>query len=255
MPAIEWGLRAEDRAFGRKMLRGHIDVSRMPRIRFDAGGMDGLAAFAADSMESFRRWSERALQSDAARALIAPWVLHTGLGPDDACSALIGKLTFAAVVAGGMPVVKGGGSGVVDALAAVIERRGGRLQTGTEVERIITSGQGKRRRAVGAEGASSRRSCGSPGQGASLARLLGRLLFSVKVMPFQPAFRALIFSSAATCRCAAASSCVRASSAWTSAAVSRRKQAERAFPHSFVRRVESGKAALPAPLDRASKAL
>ncbi|APX73868.1 phytoene desaturase family protein [Achromobacter insolitus] len=112
-------------------------------------GMDGLAAFAADSMESFRRWSERALQSDAARALIAPWVLHTGLGPDDACSALIGKLTFAAVVAGGMPVVKGGGSGVVDALAAVIERHGGRLQTGAQVDRIITSGEGRRRRAVG----------------------------------------------------------------------------------------------------------
>ena len=36
------------------------------------------------------------------RALIAPWTLHSGLGPDDAGSALIGKLTFAAVVSGGM---------------------------------------------------------------------------------------------------------------------------------------------------------
>jgi phytoene dehydrogenase-like protein len=112
-------------------------------------GMDGLAAFAADSMESFRRWADRELRSDAARALIAPWVLHTGLGPDDACSALIGKLTFAAVVAGGMPVVKGGGSGVVDALAKVIEGHGGRLLTGARVERILTRGDGRRRRAAG----------------------------------------------------------------------------------------------------------
>ncbi|WMD22823.1 NAD(P)/FAD-dependent oxidoreductase [Achromobacter seleniivolatilans] len=112
-------------------------------------GMDGLAAFAAASMEPFRRWAERELQSDAARAMIAPWVLHTGLGPDDACSALIGKLTFAAVVAGGMPVVKGGGSGIVAALAKVIERHGGRLLTSTPVERILTQGEGRRRRAVG----------------------------------------------------------------------------------------------------------
>lgn len=112
-------------------------------------GTDGLAAFAADSMEPLRRWADRALQSDATRALIAPWVLHTGLGPDDACSALIGKLTFAAVVAGGMPVVKGGGSGIVNALAAVIERHGGRLLTNTPVERILTNGEGKCRRAAG----------------------------------------------------------------------------------------------------------
>lgn len=112
-------------------------------------GMDGLAAFATASLEPFRRWAERELRSDAARALIAPWVLHTGLGPDDACSALIGKLTFAAVVAGGMPVVKGGGSGVVEALAKVIERHGGRLLTGTAVERVLTRGEGRRRRAVG----------------------------------------------------------------------------------------------------------
>lgn len=31
-------------------------------------GLDGLMAFAADSLESFRRWSDRELQSDAARA-------------------------------------------------------------------------------------------------------------------------------------------------------------------------------------------
>lgn len=122
-------------------------------------GLDGLLGFAADALESFRRWSERELQSDGARALIAPWVLHTGLGPDDACSALIGKLTFAAVVAGGMPVVKGGSQGVVDALAKVIEQHGGRLLTHTTVERVLTQGAGRRRRAVGvrAGGASSAR--------------------------------------------------------------------------------------------------
>lgn len=119
-------------------------------------GVDGLAAFAADSLETFRRWSERALRSDLARALIAPWVLHSGLGPDDAGSALIGKLTFACVVSGGMPVVKGGGSRLVAALANVIEQHGGRLMTNTQVERVLVQGNGRRQRATGVQIAGGR---------------------------------------------------------------------------------------------------
>jgi len=94
-------------------------------------GMDGLAAFAADSIAPFRRWAERALQSDAARALIAPWVLHTGLGPDDAASALIGKLTFAAVVAGGICVSAWHGVGYTElATLAGAQRAGTALGLG-----------------------------------------------------------------------------------------------------------------------------
>ena len=104
-------------------------------------GLDGMTAFAAGALENFRRWSERTLRSDAARALIAPWTLHSGLGPDDASSALIGKLTFAAVVSGGMPVIKGGGSRLVEALARVIENRGGQLLTNAQVDRVLVEGR------------------------------------------------------------------------------------------------------------------
>ena len=113
-------------------------------------GLDGMTAFAAGALENFRRWSERTLRSDA-RALIAPWTLHSGLGPDDASSALIGKLTFAAVVSGGMPVIKGGGSRLVEALARVIENRGGQLLTNAQVDRVLVEGQGRRARAVGVQ--------------------------------------------------------------------------------------------------------
>ncbi|WP_237387416.1 phytoene desaturase family protein [Xenorhabdus sp. Sc-CR9] len=112
-------------------------------------GIDGLVEFAGNSLETFRRWSERELQSDFNCALIAPWVLHTGLGPDDAGSALIGKLTFAAVLAGGMPVVKGGGIRVVEAFRAIIEQNGGQLMTHAQVDRIITQKRGKTLRATG----------------------------------------------------------------------------------------------------------
>ena len=77
-----------------------------------------MTAFAGESLESCRRWSERTLRSDLSRALIAPWGLHCGMGPDDASSAQSVKLTFASVVAAGMPVVRGGSGNIVIAAAS-----------------------------------------------------------------------------------------------------------------------------------------
>jgi len=99
-------------------------------------GTDGMMGFAGESLESFRRWSQRAFKSELTRAMISPWVLHSGLGPDDATSALIGKLTFAAVVAGGVPVVKGGSHHLVNAFVRIIEEHGGEVLTNAQVEQI-----------------------------------------------------------------------------------------------------------------------
>lgn len=137
--ALTFGLLGEN-PYGWKMLKL---LWREWRVR----GVDGLAAFVGGALENFRRWGTRELHADLARAAIAPWTLHTGLGPDDAGSALIGKLTFAAVVAGGMPVVKGGSANIVKAFRAVIERHGGVFLTGTDVERVLTENG----RAVGVE--------------------------------------------------------------------------------------------------------
>lgn len=113
--------------------------------------LDGLLEFATGALESCRRWAERSFTSDEARALIAPWTLHSGLGPDDASSALIGKLTFAAVVSAGMPVIKGGGSRLVEALTRVIEQHGGAVRTNAHVERVIVQGSGSGARATGVQ--------------------------------------------------------------------------------------------------------
>jgi phytoene dehydrogenase-like protein len=127
--ALTFGLLGES-PYGWKMLR-------LLWSEWRRRGTDGLVSFAGSALENFRRWSHRTLQSDLARAAIAPWTLHTGLGPDDACSALIGKLTFAAVIAGGMPVVKGGSANIVRAFRAVIERNGGTIATAADVERVL----------------------------------------------------------------------------------------------------------------------
>lgn len=114
-------------------------------------GVDQLLQFAAQSLTPFRTWSQQHVHHDLTEALMAPWVLHSGLGPQDAGSALIGRLTFAAVVAGGMPVVKGGGSQLVDALVSLIQQRGGLVKTNISVTKILLQ-QGK---AVGVEAGSA----------------------------------------------------------------------------------------------------
>lgn len=100
-------------------------------------GVDELLEFASSALAPFRTWSQQHIKHGITEATMAPWVLHSGLGPQDAGSALIGKLTFAAVVAGGMPVVKGGGTQLVNALVAMIEKQGGRFLANTNVDQIV----------------------------------------------------------------------------------------------------------------------
>lgn len=113
------------------------DTSKLVFKSWRERGIDGMMHFASQSLENFRRWAERELSGDATRAMIAPWVLHSGLGPDEATSSLIGKLTFSAVVAGGMPVVKGGSYNIVKAFTQLIEKAGGQVLTGKHVDQIL----------------------------------------------------------------------------------------------------------------------
>src|SRR5262249_4145806 len=70
--------------------------------------------------------------------VFAPWVLHTGLGPDAASSGFMAQVIGVAIELGGMPVPRGGGVKLVDALRAVIEDAGGSCETEREVERVVT---------------------------------------------------------------------------------------------------------------------
>jgi phytoene dehydrogenase-like protein len=79
---------------------------------------------------------ERTFSSPVTRALLAPWALHNGLGPDDSGSAFITKVIGAAVAMGGMPVPEGGGVRLVEALTGMVTDAGGTVLTNAEVEQI-----------------------------------------------------------------------------------------------------------------------
>jgi phytoene dehydrogenase-like protein len=102
-------------------------------------GRRGLLAFGGETLASARDWLEATFASEGARGLLAPWVLHTGLGPDQAVSGFMTQVIGCAVQLGGMPVPKGGGILLVEALAAIVREHGGELRTGADVSRILVS--------------------------------------------------------------------------------------------------------------------
>ena len=106
-------------------------------------GIRGTMAFFGESLESCRTWLERDFESDLTRAAIAPWVLHAGLGPDDAYSGLMGKVIMGAIGMTGLPVVTGGSTNLVGAFRRLIESNGGEIVVGADVDRItVRDGKG-----------------------------------------------------------------------------------------------------------------
>lgn len=101
----------------------------------------GTFEFFGDALESCRTWIEREFKSDLVRGLIAPWVLHAGLGPDDTYSGLMGKVIMGAVGMFAMPVAVGGSNRVTDAFRTVIEGHGGTFHTGEDVVQIVSKGR------------------------------------------------------------------------------------------------------------------
>jgi len=103
-------------------------------------GRRGLLEFTGATLISCRDWVASTFASEHAHGLLAPWVLHTGLGPDQATSGFMTQVIAAALQLGGMPVPRGGGVKLVDALAGIVRDAGGEVRTGTDVERILVSG-------------------------------------------------------------------------------------------------------------------
>ena len=103
-------------------------------------GPRGFAAFAGEALVTARAYLETRYRSELVRDLFAPWVLHTGLGPDQAVSGFMTQVIGCAVQLGGMPVPRGGGVRLVEALAAIVREHGGELRTSADAERIWRSG-------------------------------------------------------------------------------------------------------------------
>ena len=103
-------------------------------------GRRGLLEFTGRTLVSCRDWVEGTFESEAAHGVLAPWVLHTGLGPEQATSGFMTQVIAAALQLGGMPVPVGGGIRLVEALSAIVRDAGGAVRSGVDVERVLVSG-------------------------------------------------------------------------------------------------------------------
>jgi phytoene dehydrogenase-like protein len=103
-------------------------------------GRRGLVEFVGELTISSRDWLTRTFASERAHGLLAPWVLHTGLGPDAAASGYMTQVIAVAVQEGGMPIPRGGGAKLVAALEGLISDHGGVCETSRDVERILVEG-------------------------------------------------------------------------------------------------------------------
>jgi len=104
-------------------------------------GPRGLAAFFGEALGTARAWLETDFRSEVTQALWAPWVLHTGLGPESAYSGMMGKVIAFAIEAAGAPIVKGGARNILSAFEKLIEDQGGAIRTGVDVATILLDGQ------------------------------------------------------------------------------------------------------------------
>jgi phytoene dehydrogenase-like protein len=113
------------------------DGARLGWKAFRRLGRRGLVELTGSVLTSCRDWTAEAFEDERAWGIFAPWVLHTGLGPDAASSGFMAQVIGVAIELGGMPVPRGGGVKLVDALAGIIRDAGGACETGREVERIV----------------------------------------------------------------------------------------------------------------------
>jgi phytoene dehydrogenase-like protein len=105
-----------------------------------AKGVGGTLDLARFLLQSPRQWLHATFESEEVRALLGAWGMHLDFAPDVAGGALFPYLEGMAGQAFGMVIGKGGADIVTRALVAAIRARGGTVETGVEVARILHRG-------------------------------------------------------------------------------------------------------------------
>ncbi|MGW3949390.1 phytoene desaturase family protein [Streptomyces sp. NPDC004752] len=100
-------------------------------------GHTGLLRFSGELLETCRDWSAR-FRAPTTQALLAPWTLHAGTGPEQASSGFMTRTMTMSLETRGTPVPEGGGRRLVEALVGIIQDAGGVCATGRGVGAVLT---------------------------------------------------------------------------------------------------------------------
>lgn len=100
-------------------------------------GPRGLLRFGRFSVLPVRRLAEETFRGDGGAWLLAGNALHADLTPDSAGGGLFGWVLCGLAQQHGFPVPEGGAQQLTAALVRRLERHGGRIECGVEVERVV----------------------------------------------------------------------------------------------------------------------
>jgi phytoene dehydrogenase-like protein len=163
------------------------DMARLMLRELRRRGPRGLLAWFGAALAPARGWLETAYASPDVQALWAPWVLHTGLTPESATSAKMGRVIAFALEAAGAPVVEGGAGAAAAAFVRLIESQGGEVRLHADVDRILVR-DGRVRGVALASGEEI--GCTSVLASVAPGQLYGRLLREVNLPEDKAAARA-----------------------------------------------------------------
>jgi phytoene dehydrogenase-like protein len=102
-------------------------------------GIRGMLDFGQEALSTSREWLTGTFASPKVHGLLVPWILHAGLGPENAGSGFMNKVMAAALQLGGMPVPRAGGSCLSDALVRTVRDFGGTAELEAHVDAIEVS--------------------------------------------------------------------------------------------------------------------
>jgi phytoene desaturase len=93
------------------------------------------------ALQSTRAFTGEHFTSPKTRALVGAWGMHLDFAPDISGGALFSFLETMGGQQFGMVIGRGGAAGLVDALVAIIEERGGTVQCNAPVTQIVVDGE------------------------------------------------------------------------------------------------------------------
>jgi phytoene dehydrogenase-like protein len=126
-------------AFGAE-LRSFPEVAKIAFGTVRRGRISGTETFVRDSVMSGRNYVRSRFDGWEADQLWSPWLLHAGLGPDQATGGVMLPVMAMSMHGFGLPVVKGGASRLVAAFDSLLRDNGARIMLETEAEEILVSG-------------------------------------------------------------------------------------------------------------------
>ena len=100
-------------------------------------GTEGAYELAGLLLKSPREFAEYWFEHPKSRALILPWAMHLDFGPDVSGGATFPFVEPPIYHTFGMPLSEGGVSTMIQSMAQIVEKNGGRIQTGKRIDNIL----------------------------------------------------------------------------------------------------------------------